>query len=248
MRLILCLFFTAATVSANPKASTVLEEGNQLFEAGRYNDALAKYEQVLKLESKHSDALYNGGMAAHLAGNPAKAAELWERLRAERPGDLQLQAKLVQVYEAAGDVVKRDKARKEIFILHSKLGAKERAERESYCREQFVRNGRRVLALEFFELAGKRAVRYAFVVLTADGKEDYRLSLGSYDSTTQISREIGEIGPNERIFHLDGYYDGGRVHRTFEMYRAEPKYEEIKITVTQILDGKIKAASQTKSQ
>ncbi|WP_041948364.1 tetratricopeptide repeat protein [Turneriella parva] len=225
-----------------------MEEANQFFEIGEFDQALAKYEQVLKLEPKHSDALYNGGMASHLGGKPARAAELWEILKLERPTDFQLHAKLVQAYAAVGDAAKTDSARNEIFALYGKLGAKERAGRESYCREQFVRKGFRVLALEFFELTGERAVRYAFVVLTADGKEDYRISLGSYDATTKISRELGEIGPKERVFHLDGYYKGGREHRTFEMYLGEPKYEEIKRTVIEILDGKKKASSSTKSK
>lgn len=243
MVLIQYLVFAVAASAAVPDLTALIGDANQHFEAGRYEQAVAKYEEALKLEPKHSDALYNAGMAAHLGGKPAKAAEFWQRLKVDRPEDFQLHAKLVQAYEAVGDSVKRDRTRAEIKVLHSKLDEKTRAERDSFCRDQFLAGGRRILVFEYFELSGQRPVRYSFIVLTSAGKEDYHLSLGSYEETTKIARELGEIGPKDRIFHLDGYYEGGRRHSTFGMYNVEPKYEDIKRSVIQILEGKKKPAS-----
>jgi tetratricopeptide (TPR) repeat protein len=233
----------AALLPQDDPARPLMEQANALFEARKYAEAVEKYGEVLKIDSKHANALYNGGLAAYLGGKPADAAALWERLRAIKPDDLPLLAKLVQAYQSAGDLKKRDACRDALLKARAALPEDEKAKRGNFCRDQFAVNGRRVMAIELYELKGERALRYKFIVLNDEGREDHSISLGSYEMTTQIAREAGEIGKDERMFHLDGYYDQGRTHKTFGMFKKEPSYDEVRTMVVETLEGKKKAAS-----
>jgi tetratricopeptide (TPR) repeat protein len=239
----LLVLMLLATLSQQDKAKSLVEEGNTLFGPKNYGDALARYEEALKLSPKHANALFNGGLAAYLAGKPAKAAEGWERLREQKPEDHQLLAKLVQAYQAAGNLEKRNASRETLLAARAKLPAEERSKGPSYCRDQFSVKGRRVMACENFEMSGDRAIRYRFSVLNDEGKEEYFIPLGSYDITTDLAREAGQIGRDDRLFHLEGSYEGGSVHRTFGMFRKEPAYDEIRKMVVEAIDGQRKPVS-----
>ena len=104
-------------------------------------------------------------------------------------------------------------------------------------------NQTKVMVMEWFELEGERAVRYAFHILDDKGKSTRRISLGSYDVTTQIARELGEIGKDARIFHLDGYTPGK--HATYGMFKKEPTYEETRAMVVKVLKDEMKPLSRT---
>ena len=221
-----------------------LEEGNRLFQAGDLQGALKKYEVALKADPVRKTALFNGGLAAYLMGKPERAAELWERLRKLTPGDLRLLSKVVQAYQASNRPKERDSVRKDLIERRSKLDEKSRAQFPKYCRDQFKVAGEKVMAFEYFELEGERALRYRFSVVK-EGREAYYLSLGSYTTTTQIARELGQIAKDDRMFHMDGYYKGGRVHETYGMFTKEPSYTEARKIIEKILAGKKKPASST---
>ena len=70
---------------------------------------------------------------------------------------------------------------------------------------------------------------------TSVAKESYTISLGSYEVTTQVAREKGEIGPGERIWHLDEVRE--KSHRALAFFKKEPTYDEIAAQVAAILDG-----------
>jgi hypothetical protein len=115
-----------------------------------------------------------------------------------------------------------------------------------YCREQFEAGGEKVMVFEEFELKGDRALRYVFSVLDeSEAKEKYRISLGSYDSTNAYWHESTKPKPKkeDRLFHLDGYYSWG--HATFGMYFPEPTYDQVRITVIEILEKKRNPVSST---
>ena len=76
------------------------------------------------------------------------------------------------------------------------------------------------------------------------GNNLFDVSLGSYDSTTNISRELGEIGPDDRVFHLDGYAPDGS-HYTYAFYNSEPDYDTVRKLVFKVLAGKHSAISST---
>lgn len=69
------------------------------------------------------------------------------------------------------------------------------------------------------------------------GEEEFHISLGSYDDTTEIARELGEISKNERLYHLDEYR--GTQHKTYAFFKTKPDYDRIRPTVLNILEGKL---------
>lgn len=60
-----------------------------------------------------------------------------------------------------------------------------------------------VLEYETPEGENKRLYRYLFV--DHDDNFLYEISLGTYDFTTKVDREMGNIGEDERLYHLDVY-------------------------------------------
>jgi hypothetical protein len=75
-------------------------------------------------------------------------------------------------------------------------------------------------------------------------KMDYKISLGSYETTNAVARETGDLKQGQRLYHLDGYYpDGG--HKTFAMMKLTtmPAYSDVREMVMGVLKGQTKAVS-----
>lgn len=224
----------------------LFNKANGLLEKKDYADALATYEAALKILPDDPAILYNGGFAAFLNGDDTTAVVLWRRLKQIEPDDWQGRAKLIQAYQRLGKTVDRDKEREELFALRKKGSNKDLGEQIEYCRDRFQAGGRSVLAFELFEFKGPRGIRYVFSVLDDQGREDHRISLGSYDVTNSIWQQTTRPKPKkgERLFHLDGYFRNGG-HATYGMFRGEPTYEETKTRVVDILEKKKTADSAT---
>src|SRR5262249_18386801 len=160
-------------------------------------------------------------------GKHAESLEQFSAAAKLEPDDDRIAAKVVQCCQALGRRKERDKARGRLFKLHEQG----KTERELYCRDQFKASKYDVMALEYFELKGERAVRCSFQV-TPHGKDKpaYRISLGSYELTNAIAHEQGTLPKDQRCFHLDRYFPSGK-HETFAFYKGEPKYDDVRATV-----------------
>lgn len=233
-------------VASEAEAEKLFKAGNQLMDERKYSDALAKYREALVFMPDDPSLLYNGSTAAAIIKDFKTVAELSQKLLRSYPEDWQSRAKLIQAYQALGDLKARDEARAALFDLR-KSGKGHNPEdpemslarQDVYCRERISVAGREVMVFEHFELKGERALRYAFIVLDKAGQEeDFRISLGSYDLTNAFwsERNKGKAEKGGRLFHLDGYYDWG--HATYGMYHPEPSYDEIRKVVVSILEGK----------
>jgi hypothetical protein len=221
-------------------------KANGQLEKKEYASAQSNYEAILKVLPDDPAVLYNGGFAAFLNNDIDTAERLWTRLKSLAPDDWQVRAKLIQTYQRLEKIGDRDRERSELFAMRKSGKNKELTEQVEYCRDRFTAGGRSVLAFELFEFKGPRGVRYVFSVMTDDGKEDYRISLGSYDMTNAVWRETTKPTPKagERLFHLDGYFRNG-AHATYGMFPGEPTYEQTKRMVTGILEKKNKPVSAT---
>jgi tetratricopeptide (TPR) repeat protein len=234
----LAAFREAARI--DPKhAKALLMAGVMLMQEEKEGEALDLFKKAAAADPSYVMAWQNVGQVCQNQGKPAEAVEAFRQVVKLRPGDLNARGKIVQCDEALGKLKERDADRAAIFELFT-AG---KVEQPFYCRDQFAVGKVKVMVFEYFELKGERAVRYSFNILD-DGGQDvkYKISLGSYDFDTQLGREQGVIGKDQRMFHLDAYYPNGE-HRTYGMYTKEPTYDETKKTVTGIIKGEIKPSA-----
>jgi hypothetical protein len=232
--------YTADEIS---RAEKLFAEANDLQEQEKHSEALAKYKEALDIIPDSIGLLYNGGLAAFMSEDYEQALAMWKKVKLLDEEDWQVRAKLIQTYQNLGRISERDVERKELFELRRSGKIKELSDAEFYVREQSEIAGRRIMVFEHFELKGERALRYAFYILDQDGKPEFRISLGSYETTNRIWREMGKRKPDERLFHLDGYFNGG--HATYGMFEKEPTYDETREMVRGILEKEKKPISSS---
>ncbi len=244
---------TFAQVSRNytdeeaKKSGVLFEEGNNLMEQNKFQEALVKYKESLAVVPDSLGPLYNGGVAAFSIKNYKEAILMWKRIKELDPEDWQVRTKIIQTYQSLEMFSERDLERKELFDLRKSGEIEELNKTDFYTREQTELAGKKIMVFEHFELKGDRALRYAFYILKDDGKPEFSISLGSYETTNAIWRETEKRKPEERLFHLDGYFQNG--HSTYGMYEKEPTYDETREMVRKILEKeKNPISSSTRSQ
>ena len=241
------LFISTSLYCQNSESvQKLFDAGADLMEQSRFREALERFQAGLALSPDDTSMLYNAGLAAFSCGNFEASVKHWQRVKTLDPADWQVRAKLIQAYQALGDVAKRDSERSAVLEIRKRGDIPELTEARQYCREQFDAAGERLMVFEHFDLVGDRAVRYVFIVLKPNGKEEkFHLSLGSYESTNAVWRQATKPTPKpgERLFHLDGYYEWG--HATYGMMSPEPSYDTVRAAVVDILNGRTKPASQT---
>ena len=240
------LFLYAASAPGMAPQEGSFDRGVRLYEQGKHAESIAPLEHALNRYPEGSNILWNLGLASAAAGQPEKALTYWQRYRTLRSEDWRVLPKLIQTYQALGRIELRDETLAELLRLRAQTLDPEFLDARWFCREQFKMNGRRVLVYQFFEPSGEWMQFYRFLVRNAEGEKDFYISLGSYDMTTQISRELGEIKEDERVYHFDGYYPDG-LHRTFGFLdgKTPPTYDEIRPTILKILKGEIQPMSSS---
>ncbi|WP_395741327.1 tetratricopeptide repeat protein [Prosthecobacter sp.] len=197
---------------------------------------------ALKQDPSDQSALYNLGLLNYLEDNYAEAIKHWQTLRTLEPTDWRVREKLVQAYWGAGDT---KAATTEIAALREARDSKKHPElskKEFFICDQFQIGTIRAFVLEYYDLKGDRPLAWKFILRTGDEDVDHRYSVGSYDTATAVARELGTIGPNERQYHLDGYWTNGS-HATYGFYRNRPDYQNIRTQVQQIIKGEMQPIS-----
>ena len=243
LKKVLVILLTVAlfsTASADPEAD--FRAANAAAKVGDYQSALDLYDKILK-EAPTNSTLWNAGNCAYLSGDANRALKYWSLLKESDPLDWRVRAKLIQAYAVLKNEEALKQEREELLALQK--SKPELFEQKIFCREQFQVGETKVMAFETFEMVGPRGIRYIFYVLNKEGKIDYRLSLGSYDETNAMSQEMKKLPEGDRYFHLDGYYNGGKHHKTFGFFPGEPSYKSTRSMIVNVVGGKAKALSSS---
>jgi tetratricopeptide (TPR) repeat protein len=241
------LLLTATAVAektpGNLSTEAAFKIATELMEKQDYKRAIPYLTRVQADLPVDSSVLWNLGLARAATGEHAKAMETWKSYRKIAPDDWQARAKLVQSYQALGDTKARDEEIKSLYEYRNNSPDPKVNTAERFCREQTVMGKRSVFVFEYFSPSGDRKQFIRFCVLNQKGDIDYYLSLGSYDSTTEIARELGEIPKDGRMYHLDEYTENH--HATYGFFKTKPDYDEVRPMVVNVLEGKLKPTSGT---
>jgi tetratricopeptide (TPR) repeat protein len=225
----------ASKEDAEAMFTRLFEEAAADMAAGRLAEAAQKLDTLLAALGPHPDVLWNLGTARAQLQQHDRALAAWDAYRRAAPDDWRARPKVIQACQALGDTARRDRERAELLALRRAGTDPGLAEEPHYCREQLKVGDLPVVAYEVFEPAGPQRVFYLFLVGQPDGTMVGRYSLGSYDFTTEFEREIGRIGPEERMYHLDWY--AGPMHSTRGFYTSLPDYDAVRAQVAEDLAG-----------
>jgi len=225
-------------------AEEAFRRGADLAEAGKHAEAIPLFLVAHRASPDDPAILWNLGVSSSEVGNHAQALTYWNSYLAQRPTDWRAHAKLVQVYQALGEIQSRDAARSKLIAMRqSAEPSSELGQANMFCREQTTVTGRRVMVFETFEPTGDRKIFYTFYVLNSAGEESSRISLGSYELTNKIAWETGQLPRTKRLYHLDRYE--GRNHATLGFFESLPSYDSIRSASLQAIEGKIQPLSSS---
>lgn len=227
--------------SSDPEFERLFREAIAVAGAGRIAEAADMLDQAAERDQSYPNLWWNLGTFRAQLGQHPQALSVWDIYRTLVPEDWRARPKVIQACQALGDSVRRNRERAELLALHASGADPELSAEPRYCREQFRVGDQPVVAYETFEPADPQRVFYSFLVGGPDGRMIGQYSLGSYDSTTQLSRELGHIGPKGRIYHLDEYNAQG--HRTYAFYNLLPSYDETRADVIAAITGALPAVS-----
>ena len=210
-------------------------------ERGDLNAAIEDMQRVLALDSTIPNAYWNLGLWYSALNDPASALSMWTRYRLLVPDDWHARAKTIQAYQALGDSSLVAQERDSLFQLHASGRDSVLSRQESYVRDQFRVGARRVMAFEAFAPTGEMRVFFTYYVFESGNTPAFRISLGSYDFTTTVAREAKDIGPEDRVYHLDRYDENS--HATYAFFRQLPDYSTTKGLVIKALEGALTPVS-----
>ena len=238
MLVFLAMLTGAFSVSAqeNMDPRDAFSRGAELAQAGDHAAAIPYFERAAEAYPYHQGVLWNLGVSNAAVGNDQRALDYWQLYGEHHPDDWRWRAKIIQAYQALGDLPDRDRERRALFEARKEApeGSVLRQETK-YCREQMTVAGKRVLVFEDFEPAEDWAVFYRFVVLDDQGRQASVLSLGSYQATNEIMWETGQLARDKRLYHLDRYE--GDTHSTYAFFEEMPEYDSVRARVIEILSS-----------
>jgi tetratricopeptide (TPR) repeat protein len=232
-----------AAAQVEPEVETLFKGAIAAAEAGRLEDAIQAMERVRVVVPNDSTVLWNLGLWYAELQDHESALDMWEQCRKVDSGDWQVRAKLIQTFQALGQIERRDREREALLSWYELADDEQRQTIDLFCREQFTVGDTEVMAFEYFEPSGDRRVYFRFTILDAEGKEDHRFSLGSYDTTNLIAHQTGQIEEDERLYHLDRYDSSS--HATLGFYSERPDYEAVRESVVQAIRGELDPISSS---
>lgn len=226
--------------------SANFHSANIYANAGDNEKAEAHYLAALKKEPDDINCNFNLGRLYQNTSQHRFAIRYFSKVVDQDGTDWRAIEKIIQENEALGETEARDIAIENIYDLWSRGATDELQERGFFIREQKKIEAGKLFVLEYFKMQGERPRKFVIKLQdSATGTPKFDVSLGSYDETTQLARELGDIGADERIYHLDGYAPNGS-HYTYVFFSSLPDYEVVRELALKVLAGQLEAISSTR--
>jgi tetratricopeptide (TPR) repeat protein len=189
--------------------------------------------KIDKRSKSYTNALFNIGLLESLKNNYDKAEPAFVELLQLDSSDYHSYAKLIQIYYHRKEYDKAKPYRDKMYEAH-KNGLLKDNLKDMFCFDQFKWNDKLIQAYERFEEGSKKIYnKHLFYVVDQDNKIEYRIQT----EYSLYSAEQG--GPKYLLCRTQG-----DTHSTFNIgFNDNFKYDDLKKSVIDVLEGKIKPAA-----
>ena len=219
-----------------------IHAANRLYQAGKLAEALTVYQNFIKVNPEHRNALYNGGLTAFLLRRFEVSRELWlnaERLNSE---DIRVKEKLIQLYRQLGE--EDEAVRRTAALTELRNNNSEYRRKTSFVCDQFSIGAERFMVFQHFDFP-EAATKFTAYSLDNQEKTRYSIVFASNPTTNAIAHEIGELASDERLYQIEAYSEGGRTHETYLHTKTDFSYSQFKQQLVAIAEGKSRPISST---
>jgi hypothetical protein len=198
---------------------------------GRYPEALAAAEAWAAEATDDARAFTLATTSAILAREKAKALAYARKAVELSPAAIGPRASLVLALQVSGKRRETQIARGELYGLWQKSDVTPQRQ-PSFRRDDFDHDGKKVVAIEHFEIQAPRALKYEWFVYEATGGPiAYRISFGAAKES-------------ERTYHLERHYPD-HAREVLGSFTSELSYEELKAVAIAVISGRRKAIPAT---
>jgi tetratricopeptide (TPR) repeat protein len=201
----------------------------ELVDSGHYAEALPLLKDLASQLPQSPGVLWNLGLAAAQSGDERLALEAYSRYHQLAPGERRGFYKLIQTYQALGQLKERDQVREQLIAYRNALPSSERDRLAFYVRDQFDVGGQHFMVLEYFEPKSPMRLYYKFTSVDSSHKAIYDFTLTSGDSETTAVRQLGHIGADDRLYGLDKNEHGKST--VYGLMKSLPSYDEVRSRV-----------------
>lgn len=233
------VYFEKASILPGCAVRAFLLMGEIYQEQEEWEKGLLVYKTAIdKLEwgdLQHQNCSFNLGLMQQLNGQFAEAKETFEKHVVAYPEDFHAVAKLIQVYYALSEYEKAKPYRQALYKARENRQL-EIDMRYMFCFDQFMWNGKLVMAFENFNEPEKDLfAKHHFFVLTDEGEIDYQID-------TETSLAIRRSGPKPNYVLC---LVRGDIHTTYWQYvfNEDFNYPDLKAAVLDILNEKVQPGS-----
>jgi len=227
-----CAEMMAASAGAQAPAATPLVEGKRALATKDFARSKAIFADYVRAHP--GDVQGELGLGdAELGLHEYEAAEAaFRRVVAAQPLTWEAHKNLVIVEAALGRWEDFDGERAVLRAARER-GAAGLGRHESDVIDVITVRGQRWIVRDYFEPVGRSGARYNFERFSADGKVLAYVSLESA-SAFRDEMKAGDVvvGPAAKTGDGDGFaldWYNGKAHGTIARYKAEPKYERVRI-------------------
>lgn len=233
------VYFEKATQlpSCKPRAFVML---GQIYQGqNKSEQASATYQHALNQLSEddemYQNTSFNLGVTQQLTGKIHDARKTFEKHIALYPTDFHALAKMIQVYYALEQFEKAAPLKKKLYAAHEAKRLSADMEKQ-FCFDQFVWNGKRVMAFEkFAEPDDFLFAKHHFYVMTDNNEIDYQI-----DSESSAAIRLTD-SKNKYVLCLVK----NQTHHTYWQYVFSDYYQypDLKVAVLNILNEKVKPSA-----
>lgn len=229
--------YEAAVALDGCPTSAFLMLGRAYHEGGYPQKALETYYRALghlePTEDAYGECLFNIGLLQYLQEDYADSEKAFLDLLELRPDHYHAIAKLVQVYYAEGATERGEALKKELYGAYQRDELPGPMQKEGFCFDQFLWEGKRVYAFEKFEEPTGLYYKHVFYVTDEEDRVEATVQ-------TEHSHAVVMVGKK----YVLGKTEGARHYTYFEhLFDEQFEYADLKKAVLKVLKGKSKPSS-----
>ena len=233
------LMVSTVGVAADPPVDQ--EQAMALLRDGKRQQALHAFDAIISSQpSDPSPALFVASLIDLEDGNWRAAKPYVQQLVKLRPSSFPAWELMIQVDQAAGDLLDRDAAVQSLYTAWRSALDPQIRSRVSFVRDRIAGVNHTLVAQETLDPGGDDILRFLFQPQDEEGKARHLIVVRSDNETNERWREDGTVPYRTVVYHLDTVEqlaNGRTAVRPYEYYLEAPDYERVRAKVVDILAG-----------